>query len=246
MRLTKDKALILAEKIYNNRYKDAAVVFLAGSIIRNEATKFSDLDLVVVYEEIDSAFRESFYFEGTPVEAFVHDPETLNYFFMEVDRKSGFPSLPQMVVEGIEIPIINDFSEMLKSKAKEVIDFGPPPLAENDVQNRRYHITDLIDDIRDFKSRDELIATGSKLYEVLADFYFRSNQLWSAKGKTIPRRLDAVNSTFAKKYSEAFDAIFLKNDPKAVIDLAGDILNKSSGFFFDGYRLVAPTEWKLK
>lgn len=50
------------------------------------------------------AYRESFTFGGYPVEAFVHDPATLEYFFLEVDRPSGVPALAQMVVEGIEIP----------------------------------------------------------------------------------------------------------------------------------------------
>lgn len=42
--------------------------------------------------------------QTSPLEAFVHDPETRNYFFFEVDRPSGIPALPQMVLEGIEIP----------------------------------------------------------------------------------------------------------------------------------------------
>jgi hypothetical protein len=48
------------------------------------------------------------------VEAFVHDPATLKYFFFEVDRASGVPSLPQMVVEGVEIPAPTEMSRALK------------------------------------------------------------------------------------------------------------------------------------
>ncbi len=39
-----------AIEIYNERFPDAKVIFLAGSVIRGEGTAHSDLDLVVVYE----------------------------------------------------------------------------------------------------------------------------------------------------------------------------------------------------
>src|SRR5437870_5385934 len=99
----KDKVLKVAQSIHDQRYSDAGAIFAAGSFIRGEQTGFSDLDLVVVYESLPNAYRESFRFESLPVEAFVHDPETLNYFFLEIDRPSGIPALPQMVQEGVEI-----------------------------------------------------------------------------------------------------------------------------------------------
>lgn len=39
-------------------------IFLAGSVMRGEGTDTSDLDLVVVYERIDAAFRVSFIYAG--------------------------------------------------------------------------------------------------------------------------------------------------------------------------------------
>lgn len=68
----------------------------------------SDLDLVVVYQRIDAAFRESFVYAGWPVETFVHDPETLRYFFMHVDRPSGVPSLAHMISTGMPLPDTTD------------------------------------------------------------------------------------------------------------------------------------------
>ena len=83
-----ERIIDVANEIRSNRYKEAEAVFAAGSIVRGEGTPFSDLDLVVVYAELRCAFRESFRFGGYPVEAFVHDPATLEYFFAarSVDR----------------------------------------------------------------------------------------------------------------------------------------------------------------
>ena len=123
-----ERIIGIASAIRADRYKEAIATFAAGSIVRGEATPFSDLDLVVVYAQLPGAYRESFRFDGYPVEAFVHDPSTLHYFFLEVDRLSGVPALPQMVVEGIEIPGPNEMSRDLKRRAAAVIDAGPPPL----------------------------------------------------------------------------------------------------------------------
>src|SRR4051794_40453736 len=96
-----ERIIDVANAIRTDRYKDAGATFAAGSIVRGEGTPFSDLDLVVVYAHLPSAYRESFRFDGYPVEAFVHDPTTLEYFFLEVDRPSGVPTLPQMIAEGV-------------------------------------------------------------------------------------------------------------------------------------------------
>ncbi len=115
----------MANAIHANRYPDAVAIFAAGSIVRGEGTPFSDLDLVVVFAELPCAYRESFRFGGYPVEAFVHDPATLEYFFLDADRSSGVPTLPQMFVEGIEIPGPSEMSRSLKRRAAAVIEAGP-------------------------------------------------------------------------------------------------------------------------
>ena len=92
-----------ARRILRERYGGAVVLFLAGSVVRGEGTPGSDLDLVVLYERLPNAYRESLVYEGWPVEAFVHDPETLRRFF-QTDSREGIPSILYMVVEGVELP----------------------------------------------------------------------------------------------------------------------------------------------
>jgi hypothetical protein len=102
---TRPDPISAATEIVARRYEGAAVTFLAGSVMRGEGTDTSDLDLVVVYERIDAAFRESYTHAGWPVEAFVHDPETLRYFFLRTDYPSGVPSLAHMVSTGRPLPL---------------------------------------------------------------------------------------------------------------------------------------------
>ena len=229
----------LSKIIFQNKFPTAQTAFLAGSYARNQATKYSDLDLVVIYEKLPNAYRESFMFEGYPVEAFAHDAETLKYFFWEVDRPTGIPSLANMIKEGIEIPSPSELSRKLKLMADEVLDAGPPALSQKETDHKRYFITDLVDDIREPRNKHELCATGTQLYPLLADFFFRAQGLWSAKGKAIPRVLEKTDADFSKKYIAAFDSLFREANPRSVIELAEEILKPYGGFLFDGFRVDA-------
>lgn len=238
------RILEVARRVHRDRFADADVVLAAGSIVRGEGTPTSDLDLVVLYERLDHAFRESFLFDGVPVEAFVHDRETLEYFFLEVDRPSGVPSLPAMVVEGIEVPAPTPLSRALKQRASALLAAGPPALDDEGERRMRYFVSDLLDDLRAPRSRDESIGTGARLYEQLADYHLRRRGLWSAKGKAIPRRLREVEPDLGAAYCEAFAALFATGNAEPVIRLAETLLRDAGGPLFDGFRIDAPPAWK--
>ncbi|MBI3899992.1 MAG: nucleotidyltransferase domain-containing protein [Gammaproteobacteria bacterium] len=242
--MTKKEPQATATKILANKYPKARAAFLAGSVVRGDHTETSDLDLVVIFDTLPQAYRESFVFGGWPVEAFVHDPQTLRYFFYEVDRPTGVPSLAMMVKEGLELLQCNELSVSLKQLADTVIDAGPPLWGEKERQTSRYVITDLVDDMRAPRSRDELIASAARLHPLLADHYLRSQQLWSARGKSIPRRLCSVSTDFAEIFGEAFRAIFEEGNATKVIRLCEDVLRPSGGRLFDGYIMHAPESWR--
>jgi len=232
-----------ARSIQERRYADAAVVFLAGSVIRGENTRCSDLDLVVVYEQVHHAYRESFVADGWPVEAFVHDPQTLRYFFA-TDRASGIPALASMIVDGIALPCPSELSRAVKQSAVHELQAGPPSWSEQECNFSRYMLTDLIDDLREPRSRAEFQASASRLHEMLANHFLRSQGLWSARGKAIVRRLEEVDRVFAAHFSNAFEIAFASSDPGPLVALAKDVLEGDGGFLFDGYRADAPEEWR--
>lgn len=235
---------VVATEIVAAKYPQARVVFLAGSVMRGEGTETSDLDLVVIFDRVPQAYRESFIFGGWPIEVFIHDPETLSYFFYEIDRASGVPSLPAMVWEGLELPQGNALSAELKRLAKTVIDDGPPAWGERELQNSRYAITDLLEDMRAPRSRNELTASAAKLYTLLADHYLRSRRFWSARGKSIPRRLSAVSAEFEADFSASFRAVFEAGNTEKLIRLCEEVLRPTGGWLFDGYKLLAPESWR--
>ena len=238
----KDTAVLLA----NDRYEDAEVVLLCGSVIRGEGTNFSDLDIVIIYENLDRAYRDSFYYRGWPVEVFVHDPYTLQYFFEQVDKPSRCPSLPAMVSEGVVIKGEIHKVDKVKEYANQIIKNGPDQLERSSIDSRRYAITDLIDDLRGTRDKSEVMATGARLYEMIADFYFATKGEWSAKGKTIPKQFAKSGPEVYQSFQQAFDALFQDGDADSVVGFAERLLKPHGGFLFEGYKLDAPREWRLK
>jgi hypothetical protein len=240
-----DDLIAAAKTIHGERYADAEVTFLAGSLVRGEGTSTSDLDLVVVFKSLPNAYRESFRFSDWPVEAFVHDPQTLAHFFHNVDKPSGVPSLPAMVSEGIEIPRSTEFSRALKAAANSVMDEGPPSWARTDIDSSRYAITGLIDDLRESRSRAEQVATATSLYVALSNHFLRRRGAWSAKDKAIPRQLRKVDLSFSESFDAAFNALLERGESARVIALAEHVLAPDGGWLFEGYVLQAPAAWRL-
>src|SRR5215210_2951252 len=227
-----------ARGFWGERYAGARVVFVGGSVMRGEATEASDLDVVVVFEELPNAYREAFVYAGWPVEAFVHDPLTLEHFF-EKDRLRGLPALMSMVDEGVEVPGASEFSARLKRRAAEMLEAGPPPWDEEELTLRRYRLSDWVDDMRFPRSAAELVATGAYLYQDAAEFYFRTRGLWSAHSKTIPRRLRQTDADFAERFVRAFDSLFTEKRPDAAVALVAELLEPFGGFLFEGFRKEA-------
>jgi len=240
-----DELRSLISKLHMEKYPDANVIFLAGSVVRGEGTKTSDLDIVVIHEALPNAYRESFYYGGWPIEAFVHDPQTLEYFIQKVDAPSGVPSLAAMVSEGIELPLVTALSQRLKDLANGFMKTGPARWSAREINNSRYIISDLIEDLREPRSQSEMYAIVARLYDAISNHFFRSKGLWSAKGKTIPRQLRRIDEAFADKFESAFDSTFARGKVKDLIALADELLSVYGGFLFEGHRLEAPQEWKI-
>lgn len=237
-------AMQMAVKIREQIFPDAETLLLAGSVVRGQATASSDLDLIVLYPHLEQAFRHSFLHDGQPVEAFVHDRETLHYFFWQIDRPSGVPSLANMVADGIEIGGRTASGAAMKQWAQDVLLAGPPQWNADDLENSRYFISDKIDDIRSPLNRPALQASLADLYPCLANHFCRSRNLWSANGKAIPARLATIDAEIAARFCQAFDSAFTDADTRDLLQLTKDMLAPQGGLLFDGYRRLASKDWR--
>ena len=242
--LTLAAAEAMAGRVLAARYPEADALLLTGSQARGDATPGSDLDLIVLYPRLPRARRESFTFEATPVEVFIHDPQTLAWS-LQADVDAGKPGMHDMVAEGrIQGPRTGTL-ERLQARAQAGLAAGPGPLPPASIDAFRYHITDRLTDLADERDPAEVLAIGVWLYIALADLMLRGRGRWAATGKWIPRHLAAIDPALEGRFSGAFEALFARRDAAAVIALAEAELAPHGGLLFEGYRSEADASARL-
>ncbi len=79
--MTTKNYLNIAEEIVKEKYPNCHGALMAGSIVRGEGTATSDIDLIIYDKSIFSAYRTSFYYRDVPIEVFVHNENSFDYYF---------------------------------------------------------------------------------------------------------------------------------------------------------------------
>jgi hypothetical protein len=240
---TADEVVRLAIRVLADRYPKADAAFVAGSFLRGEGSPTSDIDLVVLHSSLPHAYRESFLFNGVPVEAFVHDPETLSWF-LEQDRKEGHAPLIGMLAEGVLIGPRQDAGISFKQRGLHMLAAGPPPLSAEALMRLRYAITDKLDDLQADRPSVELIAIGAALHPLLAELALRGNGRWNGSGKWNARLLSQFDHSVSERFEKAFLSLYNGSDSRSVLRLADTLLEPHGGRLFAGYRSDAPADWR--
>lgn len=241
---TPAEATRIAQNLLDTRYDGAAFAFAAGSIMRGEGTYLSDIDLVVVFDHLDMARRESFIVEDVPIEAFVHDPGTLAWFIDE-DIARGCPSILNMIAEGTIIGPEQQRAEALRADILDRLAKGPSPLSPAALDALRYEITDAADDLRGDRPMSEKMAIGALLYPKLVELALRGRGCWNGSGKWGPRLLRKADGTLADRFDRAFQALFTDGDGGPVVGLSEAEMAPHGGPLFDGDCRTAPASWRL-
>lgn len=237
-----NRALAAAEKSLAQRFDGATLAFATGSIMRGQGTTASDIDLVVVFPHLDRAWRESFFEDGFPVEAFVHDPQTLAYYFHK-DAEGGCPIMANMVASGRMIGSNAELGRTLQALAVQILEQGPR-LAGAAFDALRYRVSDLADDLRGNRPAPEIRAIAAHLYPQLIDLMLLGHGAWTGRGKWAPRLLLRLKPDLATALDQAFQRA-VEGNVASMLALADAELARHGGQYFAGYKLHAPLEARL-
>jgi len=232
-----------AKLVVERHYPDFLCAFIAGSLVRGEGTSASDIDVVVMMPESTAqVHRRSVFEEGWPVELFVQTPRAQDYF-MHMDRKRGMPVIMDMVATGLALPGESPFVQARRVKAKAMLAGGPPPLRTEDLEDRRYVLTDLVDDLDPARGSLELLGILTPLYQRTGDLLLRGRGKWSGEGKVLGRLVRAADPALGAALEVAFRKAFL-GDTGPVVTLVHGVLEEFGGRCFAGYRREAPPAWR--
>ncbi|MEG0883762.1 MAG: nucleotidyltransferase domain-containing protein, partial [Janthinobacterium sp.] len=168
---TYDEIHAIAVRLVRERYPTAVAAIIGGSFATGRQTPTSDIDLLLLFEHVDCAWRDTRVAEGRTVELFAHDVATFTYFCKEMDAPGGTVPLARMVVEGENILAAGDAYPRLLARAHAIDKAGPPVLDVENLQRRRYAITTALEDLVDSTQPGEALAVACQLYSALADLH---------------------------------------------------------------------------
>ena len=230
MRLETEAA---ARAFLRDHFPDCLAAFLAGSVVRGEATPTSDLDIVILTEQENAPYRESFEKQGWLVEAFVHTTSSYRDFFAsDVQRRR--PSLPFMCAEGVILKGTNGLAEEVKGEARRVLE-TVPPLPKEALSASRYALTNTLDDFIGARSRAEALFVAAELTNLTAEFVLDTNNQWRGLGKWSLRRLREVDSGMAEQFVAALESFYKSEDRAPLVEFVEEVLSDHSGRLFTGY-----------
>ncbi|KOU32508.1 nucleotidyltransferase [Streptomyces sp. WM6373] len=223
-----------ARRFAAERFPDALSVVLAGSTASGRATDTSDLDIAVLTEDGGTSRRETLRFEGRLVELFVHTRAGLDEIFA-ADRASRRGVMQHVYAEGLVLTERDGAGNGLKHRAEDALREGPGAMAPTAVENRRYALTDALDDLADTSDAVERLAVAGVVLGIAADLLFDHHRAWTGGGKWLPRRLLQADPERGGTLLDAHRRLCENGDPEDLASAAAEILDLAGGPLREGY-----------
>jgi len=212
----------------------ALVALLAGSAARGDSTLTSDLDIVVVLDGPPAPYRETVVAGGRTVELFVHTADSLEYWY-GVDAADRRNTLADMVAHGVVL-IDGEIREQLQRRAADLLSAGPMELGHDELDRRRYALTDMLDDLTGATDSAERDVVAGQVLVAAAELALLSRRQWIGRGKWLLRRLQQMDRDLAERLVEAHRTVICRGDPLPLVEVTNRLLATVGGRLTAGYR----------
>ncbi|MFC3454299.1 nucleotidyltransferase domain-containing protein [Amycolatopsis speibonae] len=228
-----------AHDLVTARFPGARAAILGGSANTVRRTPFSDLDIVVFLDGPPAPYRETTEHEGSPVEWFCHTPVSYEALVERetADRRSP---LLHMCGEGVVLLDRDGFGHRTSEEARARLRSGPPPLSTAELEDHRYRLTDLLDDLDGADDPDELIFIADRLLIAVAELVLVVRGRWRSHGKWLLRRLREADPELSRELLLSYRNAVCAGDPEQLRRVSRDVLNGVGGRLLLGYRRDAP------
>lgn len=218
----------------NRVFPDASVIILAGSVASGRMTERSDLDLLMMDDTQESPFHACYVESGWLIEAFVLTRKSYKKLY-RLNYAAGLGSLQRMCAEG---KLIKDDGSgtALQAEALKLFSKGPPPWSLDDMNRKRYEITECLEGLSYTMQNGEELFVAGKLAQLLHEFVLRVNGHWVGDGKWMVRALNHFDPKFCARYVSTFQRFYKTGQQEELIHLADEILEPFGGRLFEGFR----------
>jgi hypothetical protein len=205
---------------------------LAGSTALGTATATSDLDIVVVLDGPPAPYRETIRVSGTPVELFVHTSESLAYWF-DRERSEGRCTLAHMLSTGVALA--GRDVDSIQSAATRWVEAGPERWTQDQLEHRRYALTDALDDLVGAVDPDERDAVAGQALVMAAEMVLSVRGRWLGRGKWLVRFLRDVDQEIATSLMTGHRVAVATGSADAFVAACEVVLAEAGGRLTEGF-----------
>ncbi|MFD5032270.1 nucleotidyltransferase domain-containing protein [Streptomyces sp. NPDC058405] len=228
--------VLAARTLVAERHPQAYAAFLGGSVITHRRTAYSDLDMVVLLDGAPAPYRESLRFAGWPVELLVHTRSSWDGYVEREIPERRCPLL-FMCAAGTLLIDHDGAGARLQQHARQLVADGPPKATASELDDRRYPLTDLLDDLAGCTDPGERLFITTELARRTAEFILLSEGAWLGGGKWLSRRLADARPGLPERLNAAVSAA-LDGHTDALVALVDEALAPAGGRLWEGYRRV--------
>lgn len=191
-----------ARALVDERFPECLAAFVGGSVITGGGTSTSDLDMVIITTREEAPYRESLRYGGWPVELFVNTTESYKWYFAS-DAKGRMPALARMCLDGAILRDRDGIAGIVREDARRLIEAGPEPLSQAQLDSKRYMLTDLLEDFIGSTRPEETLFIAAGLIDSAIDLLLAVNRKCSGKNKWAVRALDAAGGRLFEGFRQA-------------------------------------------
>jgi hypothetical protein len=235
MTLTHTNPIPAAEaaiRFARHQVPDLTALILAGSVVRDDASVTSDLDLVAIANNIKPHWS-THHELGWPIELFVQNPQSLLAAFTR-ERTRRWLLLPNMCAEGQILVDPTGIGAEMQATARSLIAAGPEPLSSEEIDWYRYNLTWMLDDFADAADLGEARLMAHDLAVTSIETALHLRRAWLGKGKWLIRNLRTADPEAAHRFSLAFATFSRTGERQPLIAFATGALEALGGRKFAG------------
>ncbi|GAB3600837.1 hypothetical protein [Microbacterium tumbae] len=181
------------ERFVAERFPRAEIAVLAGSTSREERTATSDIDLLLIGDDLfddASSLAATYAFAGEIFEVFAYTRAGFTEW-AERGIDDFRPVIVHMLVEGVPVRSSADLATLRRTWAERLA--AGPTVSADELAFRRYQLTDVVDDLYDATDPLERQVLAATAFEKTAELVLLSEGRWIGAGKHLPRRLRALD-----------------------------------------------------
>lgn len=242
MSAQKDLAIDFASRHFKDNLE---CVLLSGSSFFGEPREHSDIDLLVICKSILQPKIWSIHENGIHFDCKVYDSETLFFELNRQQNQSYYRLMLHLVGMSVIIPTDNSVGLYFQALARRYMAEGPNVSAKH-LESLTYRIGNLLNDIRDRNSEEQLYSLAVDAFSILREFLSLSNQTHINFGHWFPSLARERFPEQFEPFMRAFRAFFKESNKAPLIEYLQMVLDNARYSFQAEYTLEYPAHWRQK